>query len=202
VSGIASGEFDLAQRLWVIPKERAKNNREHEVSLSDAAIDELKRAIEQKHKIDDLMASPLVFTTNGKSQVSGFSRAKGNLDIEIERLSRKARGLPEDDTELRKALKLKAGAELPRYVAAWTLHDLRRTAASGMARLGIAPHVVDKILNHVAGTIKGVAAIYNRYQYSDERRAALEAWSRYLESLVRPAAPSNVTDFVAARAAR
>ncbi len=64
------------------------------------------------------------------------------------------------------------GAELP----AWTLHDLRRTATTGMARLGIAPHVADKVLNHTAGTIRGVAAVYNRFEYLDERRAALDAW--------------------------
>jgi len=73
----------------------------------------------------------------------------------------------------------------------WILHDLRRTATTGMARLGIAPHVVDKILNHTAGTIRGVARVYNRFEYLEERRAALEAWGRFVENLVRPA-PSNV----------
>jgi hypothetical protein len=60
-----------------------------------------------------------------------------------------------------------------------------------MARLNIAPHVVDKILNHLSGAIRGVAAIYNRYGYADERKAALEAWGHYVESLVRPV-PENV----------
>jgi len=55
-----------------------------------------------------------------------------------------------------------------------------------MARLNIAPHVVDRILNHVSGTIRGVAAVYNRHAYLEERRAALEAWGRYVEGLVRP----------------
>jgi hypothetical protein len=54
----------------------------------------------------------------------------------------------------------------------FTLHDLRRLAATGMAGIGIAPHVVDKILNHVSGAIRGVAAIYNRHAYIDERKAA------------------------------
>jgi hypothetical protein len=67
-----------------------------------------------------------------------------------------------------------------------------------MARLNIAPHVVDKILNHVSGTIRGVAAVYNRHAYLDERRAALEAWSRHVESLVRPS-PSNVVKLATAR---
>ena len=79
----------------------------------------------------------------------------------------------------------------------WVLHDLRRTATTGMAQLGIAPHVADRILNHQAGTIRGVAAVYNRFEYLDERKAALEAWGRFVESLIRPA-PSNVVPLVAA----
>jgi integrase len=66
----------------------------------------------------------------------------------------------------------------------WILHDLRRTAATGMARLNIPPHVVDKILNHTSGTIRGVAAVYNRFEYIDERKAALLAWSGYIEGLI------------------
>lgn len=62
----------------------------------------------------------------------------------------------------------------------WRLHDLRRTAASGMARAGVAPHVVEKVLNHISGTISGVAAVYNRYGYDAEKREALEAWGQVL----------------------
>lgn len=65
----------------------------------------------------------------------------------------------------------------------WRFHDLRRTAASGMARLGIAPHVVEKVLNHISGTISGVAAVYNRYGYDGERREALDKWGEFLDDL-------------------
>ena len=65
----------------------------------------------------------------------------------------------------------------------WRFHDLRRTAASGMARLGIAPHVVEKVLNHISGTISGVAAVYNRYGYDAERREALDKWGSFLDGL-------------------
>jgi len=65
----------------------------------------------------------------------------------------------------------------------WRLHDLRRTAASGMARAGVAPHIVEKVLNHVSGEISGVAAVYNRYGYTDEKRAALEKWGNFLDGL-------------------
>jgi integrase len=68
-------------------------------------------------------------------------------------------------------------------VHGWRLHDLRRTAVSGMARLGVAPHVADKILNHTAGTIAGVAAVYQRHDFMAERKAALELWSMHLSHL-------------------
>jgi integrase len=58
----------------------------------------------------------------------------------------------------------------------WTLHDLRRTAATHMAQLGVAPHVIERLLNHISGTFGGVAGVYNRFQYLDEMRAGLKAW--------------------------
>jgi integrase len=61
------------------------------------------------------------------------------------------------------------------------LHDLRRTAASGMARLGVAPHVVEAVLNHKSGTVRGVAAVYNRYSYATEKREALALWAEHVE---------------------
>lgn len=71
----------------------------------------------------------------------------------------------------------------------WRFHDLRRTAASGMARAGVAPHVVEKVLNHISGTISGVAAVYNRYGYDAEKREALETWGAFLER--QNASPPN-----------
>jgi hypothetical protein len=76
-------------------------------------------------------------------------------------------------------------------LAPWVLHDLRRTATTGMAGLGIAPHVADRVLNHQAGTIRGVAAVYNRFEYLTERKAALESWGRYIEGLIARE-PQNV----------
>ena len=70
-------------------------------------------------------------------------------------------------------------------VTAWRLHDLRRTCVSGMARLGIAPHVADKILNHQAGTISGVAAVYQRHEFLSERRQALDLWGIHIGEILR-----------------
>jgi integrase len=76
----------------------------------------------------------------------------------------------------------------------WRTHDLRRTAASGMARLGVAPHVVEKVLNHRSGIISGVAAVYNRYGYETETREALERWSSHLQTLKEPV-EKNLTGY-------
>jgi integrase len=69
-------------------------------------------------------------------------------------------------------------------VSGWTLHDLRRTVVSGMARLGVAPHVADKILNHQTGTISGVAAVYQRHEFMIERKKALHRWGQHISTLV------------------
>jgi integrase len=72
-------------------------------------------------------------------------------------------------------------------VTGWQLHDLRRTCVSGMARLGVAPHVADKILNHQAGTISGVAAAYQRHEFLAERREALKRWGNHVAQIVAQA---------------
>jgi integrase len=69
-------------------------------------------------------------------------------------------------------------------VTDWCLHDLRRSAVSGMARLGIPPHIADKILNHQSGTISGVAAVYQRHEFLAERKQALERWANHLVEIL------------------
>jgi integrase len=192
VGTMTFGELDLERRMWLIPREKAKNNRAHEVALSERALAIIAELREARGGIAEQKEPLLVFTTNGKTPISGFSRAKERLDAKMEALARKARGLPEDNDTYRKALKLKGGQSLPRLVPEFILHDLRRTAATGMARLNVSPHIVDKVLNHTSGTIRGVAAVYNRFEYLAERGAALEAWGRYIDNLLVP--QSNVIE--------
>ena len=66
----------------------------------------------------------------------------------------------------------------------WTLHDLRRTFATNLAALAVPPHITERLLNHATGTISGVAAIYNRFPYMDEMRAAIALWEERLASLL------------------
>jgi len=104
-----------------------------------------------------------VFTSNGKTPFSGFSKSKKRLD------------------------------ELS-GISDWRLHDIRRTVTSGMAQLRIAPHVADKILNHQSGTISGVAAVYQRHEFLDERKTALDAWGRHVEFLLGSNEHDNVVN--------
>lgn len=177
VAGIRWSELNLEQRQWTIPRERAKNDREHIVHLSDLAV-----AIVAE--LPEIGESELVFTTTGETHVSGYSKAKERLDRHM--LAALCSELSEGGEDASKAV-----------IGEWNLHDLRRTAATGMAKLNIAPHVVDRILNHVSGAIRGVAAVYNRHAYIEERKTALDAWGRYVESLVRPR-PENVVQLSAA----
>lgn len=70
-------------------------------------------------------------------------------------------------------------------VEGWTIHDLRRTTCGGMARLGVSIHVIEKCVNHVSGTLSGVAGIYNRYSYEKEKREAMQLWGDHIASLVK-----------------
>ena len=171
IAGARWSEIDLEGKTWTIAKERSKNGVAHGIPLSDAAIQIIKSLPRIGGKGDGF-----VFTTTTRAPVSGWSRAKAHVDKAI-------LAVTQDDAA----------------PAHWTLHDLRRSAASGMAGIGIAPHVVEAVLNHKSGTIKGVAAVYNRYSYSTEKRAALDAWARRLEAIVTGASATNVIALAQAR---
>lgn len=79
-------------------------------------------------------------------------------------------------------------------IAAWRLHDIRRSVATGMAELGVQPHIVEAVLNHKSGTIRGVGAVYNRYSYEAEKRQALDRWADHLMAVVEGRA-TNVIPF-------
>jgi integrase len=100
--------------------------------------------------------SEFVFTTTGETAISGWSRAKELLDAAIEN----ADGKPLD---------------------AWRLHDLRRTVATGLQRLGIALQVIEAVLGHVGGSRAGIVGVYQRHSFDDEKRAALEAWGQHVK---------------------
>jgi integrase len=173
VASMEWSEINFDTKLWSIPREKAKNDHGHDVQLSIEAV-AIIRALPR-------VSGPYVFSTNGKTPVSGFSRAKERLDASM------LAALKEAAAE--------RGAETT--LDPWILHDLRRTATTKMAALRVLPHVVDRILNHTSGTIRGVARVYNRFEYADERRTALEAWGRAIDAIVSGPAAPNVLELKA-----
>jgi integrase len=155
VIGMEWEEIDFQERLWKIPGQRTKNGRAHEVPLTEHAMNILQ-------EVPRVAGSRYVFSATGRAPSASQSRIKRLIDSHIE--------------EARRARLNGTGREMPR----WTIHDLRRTATTGMARLGIAPHIADAILNHKGGMVSGVAAVYNRYGYLEERRQALQIWENHV----------------------
>jgi hypothetical protein len=74
----------------------------------------------------------------------------------------------------------------------WRLHDVRRTVATGMQRLGIRLEVTEAVLNHISGSRAGIAGVYQRHHFMDEKRHALEAWAAELDRIVRGSERGNV----------
>lgn len=170
---------DIDVKNWLIPAETAKNGKAHNVPLSPLAITILDTLPECGP------SAPMFTTDEGETSISEFVRTKKKLDDEVLRLAREEAAARGDDPK-----KVKA-------IHRWTLHDLRRTAASGMARLKIAPHVIEKVLNHSPREISGVAAVYNRHGYDTEKRNALETWANHVAMLVGAETAENVVPFKA-----
>lgn len=87
----------------------------------------------------------------------------------------------------------KEALDVSAAIEAWTLHDLRRTVATGMANIGVQPHIIEAVINHVSGHKSGVAGIYNRATYLPEKRQALDFWAAHVEALVAGKNESTVT---------
>jgi integrase len=134
------------RRTWIIPAERTKNHHEHELFLTDAMIATIKAVPRVVNH------AGLVFCTNGRTAFSGFSKAKKRLDAIMLEI---------------------AQAEDPEITAIpnWTLHDLRRTGASRMQRLGFDNDVVNACLNHVSDDA------YLQDEFEGQKRKAFDAWS-------------------------
>jgi integrase len=80
--------------------------------------------------------------------------------------------------------KSKARVDRRSGVYGWTLHDLRRTTATGMSELGVAPHIVEAVLNHASGHKAGVAGVYNQARYASEKRRALDLWGAHVTAII------------------
>lgn len=154
VAGMRWQEVNLDKAEWLIPGSRTKNGREHLVHLTALVLEILKTMPRRK-------PSEYVFGKYPDAPASGFSKATRGLHAAM--LAK----LREDDAEA--------------LVSDWRIHDLRRTAASGMASLGVAPHVVEAVLNHTPAKLQRT---YQVWHYAEERRSALLVWANHLDTLV------------------
>jgi integrase len=167
VARMTWAEID-ADGLWTLPTARTKNSREQLVPLSSLAC----KILATTPRITGRPG--FVLTTDGASASSNFAKNKAKLDTAMLAIARQ---------EMAEADRDPNDVEL----APWRLHDLRRTASTGMARLGFPIHVTEAVLNHRSGTLGGLAGIYNRYRYLDEKRAALDAWAAHIDAIVKGA---------------
>lgn len=162
VSGMTKGELCLTRKLWTIPAARAKNKREHTVPLSDLSIAIIR---EQMVDVEELAArkdrdvpDPIFPAPGFRGEVTAGSIPKALKRLEIEG---RVLGVP-----------------------AFTPHDLRRTAATGMEALGINPFVIGHILNHVSAIKSTItSSVYARYDYEREQREALDMWADRVEAI-------------------
>ncbi|QCI98797.1 tyrosine-type recombinase/integrase [Agrobacterium larrymoorei] len=134
IASMRWSKIDLQRGTLTLKAERTKNGSAHIVPLSRQALDILR-------SIPRFLGSEYVFTSTGKTPISGFGRFKDRLDIFV--------GLEAEN---------------------WRFHDVRRTAATNMAILKVQPHIIEAVLNHKSGIVSGVASIYNRHAYFDEKQ--------------------------------
>jgi hypothetical protein len=161
VAGMTRAELDLKAREWRLPGNRTKNGHPHVVPLSDLAISIITEPIaaadaDNGHKVEPL-----------------FPCGDGSLSpVAVARTILRANEISKDRPKGRFG------------IAPWSAHDLRRTALTGMARLGVAPIVLGHVANHRTTTRAGVTlAVYSQYTYDKEKRAALELWASHLVTL-------------------
>jgi len=134
-----------------MPASRMKGGRDFRAPLSSTAVS----IVEGMPRFEKC---PYVFTTNGRSPISGWSKTKEKLDKYM-------------------------SEELGEPVADWRLHDLRRTCASGLAKLGVRAEVIKRILAHTPPAADVTASVYNQHMYDAEARQAIEAWAEHVASL-------------------
>jgi integrase len=154
VAGMGHQEINQADRLWSLAGHRTKNGESHDVPLSDAAID----IIGEQPKVG---VRGFLFSLDGERPVTTFSRAKARIDAALAAAT-------EPDVE-----------PMPH----WTFHDLRRTAVSGMARLGVALPIIEKVVNHKSGSFRGVVGVYQRHSFAEEKRRAMETWAEHVRAI-------------------
>lgn len=154
VSGMSWDEINIDKKVWTIPVRRSKNGKAHAVPLTKPCVDIIKSL--PRHSRE---AGSTDFLFSPKSvPPAGFTKFKNRLDKII----------------------AGDGQALEPYV----LHDIRRSVATGMARLGIALPVVERCLNHTSGSFSGIVGVYQRHSFTEEMREALDRWANHIARLI------------------
>jgi integrase len=155
VASLVWEELDRDERLWTLPGARAKNGEPNRVPLNDLAI----RVLDEVAAGTTWPKRGKIFPTSTGGPFTAYHKGKLMLD----ELVSSDGGDPVDH---------------------WRLHDLRRTVATGFQRLGVRFEVTEAILNHVGGSRAGVAGIYQRHDWKDEKREALTLWNDHLYAII------------------
>jgi integrase len=169
VAGLPWSELDRQAREWHLPASRSKNGCENVIPLTDRAIAKLDKLAGG----DKWPRKGLLFPSSAGTIPSGWSKLKRRLDASMKEQAEEA------------------GATLE----PWKLHDLRRTVATYLQRLGFAFEVIEHLLNHKERSRSGVAAVYQTHSFKPEKLKALQAWERELERILTGGA-ATVIPFV------
>jgi integrase len=165
IGGLRWSEVDFDRNVIVLPPARTKNKREHEIPMSET----VRELLESRDRQD---GRDLIFGYS-KGPFSGWSNGKEALDARLLEARCKSAG--------------KKAQPLP----AWRLHDVRRSVATHMAEIGIQPHIIEAVLNHVSGHKAGVAGVYNRAAYTAEKADTLTRWADRLQEIL-DSRPGNI----------
>ena len=155
VASLSWEELDRTERLWTLPGNRAKNGEPNRVPLSRLAIGILDEAAGGS----GWPYQGRVFPTSSGGGFSGYDKGKKKLD---------------------QSLAKDGGSPVP----PWRLHDLRRTLATGFQRLGVRFEVTEAVLNHMSGSRAGVAGIYQRHDWKEEKKEAMDMWNEHITALL------------------
>lgn len=166
VCGMLWSEIDETAKEWRIPSERTKNGVAQTVPIAPAFAAELSSITKGKR----WPTKGYVFTTTGKAPISGFSGAKRRIDAEIADMLAEQKGEP---------------------LKPWRVHDFRRTVATGLQRLGVRMEVTEAALNHTSGSRGGIVGVYQRHQWSEEKREAIGLWANFVLDLIKPKAAAT-----------
>jgi integrase len=157
VASVDWRELSRSEQLWTLPAHRAKNKKPHLVPLSAAALE----ILDEVAGGSTWPVNGVLFSTTGKTSPSGFSKAKRRLDEYIT-----------------------ASGTGPNESRPWRLHDLRRTVATGLQRLGTRFEVTEAVLNHVSGARAGIAGVYQRHDWREEKTRALNDWAKHVLQVI------------------